>query len=184
MNIHQHEYSANIVSVATGVPLATLQAWLKRGKIVGHPLNPIAGGGGSGVHRRFSFHNVIEIGIAKALLDAGLGSVDSAFRAASAFAHIGNGPLPNIQPRRDPGFPFDTASIAGRTLLWVSGDRSTIEFIKPNEDSFTTLRADLLDREGFVVLQVDKVFARIVTALGYHPQAILDDEYGHPRTDH
>lgn len=177
MNIHQREYSARDVVAATGLPHATLQAWLNRGKIIGHRENPIEGGGSSGVHRRFSFHNIMEIGTAKALLDAGLGSVDDAFKAASSFAHVGSGPLSGLYPRREPSFPFDNSNSNGTTLLCVAGGKSRAIYWKPGTDILAEVFLGFDHGAGVLIMPVQPVFDRIVSALGFHPQAVMDEEY-------
>lgn len=166
MNIFQATFSTGQVATAAGVSAANLQTWIRRHLIIGHKDHPIEMPGGPGYRRNFSFYNVMEIAIAKALIDLGVDLVD-AFRASVRFAHSGN-------EMRMPGVPFDGPV---STLLCVSGDRSAIVEWSPGDDVLSDVRDQLGGPDGFVLLEVLPVFDRVAVALGYHPQAIIEAAY-------
>lgn len=173
MNIFHHPFSTGQVVAATGVSNSALQSWLKRDLIVGHKEGaPIEGGGTPGAHRRFSFFNVMEIAVAKALLDVGMGSVSDAFRAAMGFAHVGNGELPGLRPERRPGLPYNDTCL---TILCVRQDQSTVEIWKPKSDVFISARQRL--GGGFVVLEINPIFERVTHQLGYDHRDVLSLAY-------
>lgn len=173
MNIFQQRFSTGQVVAATGLPNATLQSWLKRDLIVGHKqYAPIQGGGSPGAHRGFSFFNVMEIAIAKALLDAGMGSVSDACKAAMGFAHVGNGQIGDMRPERRPGLPYNDACL---TVLCVRQENSVVEIWKPKSDLFITARHRL--GEGFVVLEINPIFERVTHRLGHDYRDVLNFAY-------
>jgi len=158
MNIFQQRFSTGQVVAATGLPNATLQSWLKRDLIVGHKqYAPIQGGGSPGAHRTFSFFNVMEIAIAKALL---------------GFAHVGNGQIGDMRPERRPGLPYNDACL---TVLCVRQENSVVEIWKPKSDLFITARHRL--GEGFVVLEINPIFERVTHRLGHDYRDVLNFAY-------
>lgn len=176
MNIFHAQFSTGQVVEATAVSNATLQSWLKRKLIVSQQDSPIVGGGSPGVHRRYSFFTVMEIAIAKALIDAGLSNLSAAFQAASRFAHIGCGEIGD-RPARMPSIPFDTLGSSGMTLLCVAGDRSAITLWRPGKDPLAEIRHELQRPGGFVLIEADPIFNRVVTLLGYQPHEVLQLAY-------
>lgn len=177
MNIFEHKFSTGDVTKATGVSNATLQSWLKRGVIMGQKDAEIEGGGSPGVHRRYSFFTVMEIAVAKALIDCGVSDLACAFAAAKLFAHTGGGAFMD-EPERIPSLPHNKdGAEMGRSLLCVSGDKAYATFWKPGNDPFWNIRTGLGNPLGFTMLLVDELFVRVVTALGYHPQDILSAAY-------
>ncbi|WP_419828188.1 hypothetical protein [Sphingomonas sp.] len=181
MNLFHDRFATGQVVTATGVPNPTLQSWLKRDLIVGHKDNPIVGGGSPGAHRRFSFYNVMEIAIAKGLLDIGLGSVTNAFMAATSFAHVGGSGIGN-EPDRHPGLPFDTRPRAGYTLLCVAGERRAAIHWTPGVDPLAIIRHRLGNAGGFVMLEIDPIFWSVTHRLGYDHRDVLELAYpGQPK---
>lgn len=176
MSIFNQEFSTGEVVRATGVSNETLQNWLKRGYLVGQK-HKIEGGGSSGVHRRFSFFNLMEIATAKALIDAGVTNLTHAFKAAVSFAHVGGGAIEGIQPLRDPALPFDTTVENGITLLCVSGEKSHTHFYQFGHDPLPIIRNALGRAQGYFILEMDEVFELVMGRLGKHPQAVLEAEY-------
>ena len=71
------------VSAATGVPLPTLGRWCDRKTIM--PSRRDRTSTGSGDHRQFSRNTVLQIAIAKQLIDIGIGA-GRANKAAAVFA--------------------------------------------------------------------------------------------------
>lgn len=182
MNIFHRQFSTGQVVAATGVSNASIQSWLKRDLVIGHKsaasvegagAAPIEGGGSPGAHRRFSFYNVMEIATAKALLDAGLGSVSDAFKAGTRFAHISTGQIPGIGPERLPGLPFPGACF---TVLCVRGGNAVIDRWTPQSDFYANVRNRL--GKGFVVLEVNPIFEKVTNELGHDYRDVLELAYG------
>lgn len=175
MTIFSAKFSTGQVVEAAGVAHETLQNWMKRDLVIGH--KQIEGGGSQGRHRQFSFFNVMEIAVAKALIDVGMTDLQAAFRAADAFAHAGQGPLPGT-PERAPGCPFKDAP--GITLIVANKDWSDEIFLSPT-DSAMKLYADIFSRRignaGAVILNASDVFDRVTSRLGYHPDEVMGAAY-------
>ena len=91
------------VSRATNVPLPTLGRWLDRGTIKHSPRDKASGG--SGDYRQFSRNTIVQIAIARKLIELGI-PAGPANAAASLFTEHG-------QRNREPAQPFDH----GRTIL-------------------------------------------------------------------
>jgi len=180
MNIFHHQFSTGQVVAATGVTNAALQSWLRRNLIVGHKTTaPIEGGGTPGAHRKFSFFNVMEIAIAKALTDTGLKDIDAAMKAAMHFAHSGHAAVGD-NPGRMPSLPFDWRQPPRKTILCVAGERSTVTYWRPgNNDFWVIARHQLGNPEGFVALEINPVFERVVANLGYDYRDVLEIAYPH-----
>lgn len=162
-SILQAKFTTGQVTKAAGITNASLQTWIRRGLIVG------SGGvempGQPGIRRTFSFYSVMEIATASALIELGL-SAGQAFRAAQLFSHSGD-------KSRMIAFPFPE----GRTFICVAGDRSAELMWKPGQDLIVMARHNLGRPMGFVVLDASELFDRVTASLGYHPQALLDEEY-------
>lgn len=175
-NPFQKQFLAGEVAKAAGIAPATLQNWVKRGVIIGHRtgMSEIEGGGSQGRHRRFSWHNIMEIATAAALIKVGVSDLTCAFSAAAVFAHSGHGDS-STGLRRDPGTPYDLEH--GRTLMFVAGDRSKIIQYQPGQDCLATGRSLLGSPEGFVVIDLLDVFDRVCVSLGLHPNKVLDLAY-------
>lgn len=181
MNIFHHKFTTGQTVEATEVPHATIQSWMKRGHVVGsRETGAVEGGGTPGSHRRFSFFNVMEIAVAKALTDAGLGDLDAAFRAAIHFAHAGRGFISDVFPARIPSCPFDPQSTRAYTLIFARPDGSEEVPWRPGRD---VLASALHGRGGCVLIEVNPIFDRVVTSLGYHPTDVLDLAYGRKGRD-
>lgn len=176
MNFLEQVYPSALVAQATQTPLNTLQSWFKRGVIVGQQVRPegINGGGSQGRHLRWNFHLLMEVAIAQSLINLGLSDLKTAFGVAAHFAYGGEGPLPG-QPERLPGFPYKVSQ--GTTLLAVAGGTSTLVHWIPGVDCMAIIRAELGKPEGFVLLDVEAVFRRVVMALGADPAAVLTAAY-------
>lgn len=182
MNIFHQRFPASQVVNVTGVTPNTLQSWMRRGHIVGQRETgmEVDGGGQPGVHRLFSFFNIMEIAVAKALLDAGLGDLDDAFDAARRFAHVGHGFHSKDHPERSPSCPFNHHGQTALTLLFVRGETSKAVFYQLGRDPLLSL---LREHGGGVILEIDPVFRRVVSFLGHHPEEVLDLVYPARTTD-
>ncbi|MCE6960564.1 MerR family transcriptional regulator [Cereibacter sphaeroides] len=173
-------FSASQVSELTGVSNDNIQNWIKRKLIVGH--REIKGGGSQGRHRRFTFHNVMEIALIAALSEAGLSASDAA-RAAPMFAHTSGGGTFEDTPARDPGLPFHFKH--GWTYFAVGRERTTEELWKPGEEYDTFGRIIEKVGEAFTVVNVTRIFdlvcARLQAMTGemqtFHPSKLLDEAY-------
>jgi len=174
MHILEDRFTTGQVLDATCLPNHTLQSWLKRDLLIGKPGAPIEGGGVSGAHRRFTFFTVMEIAIAKELIETGL-SAANAIKAAQHFAHVGEGPVYG-NPERWPSLPFLNFGMAARTLLCVSGDKSIEILWELKTDVIPTIRSRLRST-SFIVLEVDEVFDRVVKRLGHDPRAVMAEAY-------
>lgn len=163
MNIFYAQFNTGQVLKAAGVTNASLQTWIRRGAIIGHKGHEIENPGSPGYRRSFSFHNVMEIATAKALIDIGVDLAD-AFHAAAMFAHAGD-------DSRSPSLPFTSQAY---TLLCVAGNHSDVVEWVPGIDILASIRLALHRPLGFVVLQMNPLFDRVTTALGYHPEEVLD----------
>lgn len=173
MNIFHETFSSGQVIDAAGITNHALQSWLRRDLVIGQ--KKIEGGGSPGSYRRFSFRNVMEIAIAKALTDVGASSLESAFRAANLFAHVG-GTEPGDNVDRIPGLPFDWRNGPRLTILVVAGDRAAVTHWSQGCDFYVTAR-HRLDARGFVSLEVDPIFERVAHVLGYDYRDILNFAY-------
>jgi len=176
MNIFHAKFSTGQIAQATGVNNDTLQNWMKRGLIVGQ--REIEGGGSQGRHRQYSFHNLMEIAAAKALVDAGMSDLKSVFYAAHMFAHTGNAMPNNRVPERVPGCPYNGTGI---TLLVAGMGWADEVFLSP-KDTALGLYTKLMNRahqsmEGCVLVNASQVFDRAVAGIGHHPEAVLAIAY-------
>ncbi|MFG1280600.1 MerR family transcriptional regulator [Xanthobacter autotrophicus] len=167
MSILTEEFVTGQVLEAADVTNSALQSWIRRGLIVGHRGQSIDMPGSPGIRRKFSFFNVIEIALAKALIDVGV-ELAAAFQAASDFAHSGD-------ENRLPGLPFTGER---HTLLCVAGQRSTVFAWTPGQDPTADIQNELGWPLGWSTVDVGEVFNRVAVALGHHPQAVIDEEYG------
>lgn len=180
-DIFHAQFSTPEVAEATGVPATTIYNWVRptRRLITGQH-GKITGGGQHGVVRNFSFRNAIEIGLANALLAAGLGDVSHAFAAAAHLAHSGVG-ASKLHPARIPGCPYQSSKGAeGETLLCVRADQSKIVWHPIGRDVLANVYAALGD--GFVMIRVDPVFEHVVRELGYDHFEVLKFAYGRSRS--
>jgi hypothetical protein len=179
MNMLMNPLGAGRVAEVTGLNPGALQNHLSRKVVIGHRegLAPIEGGGANGVRRKFTFENVMEIAIAKALTDAGVSDLEVAYRAASRFSHFAHGPVGKV-PGRLPSFPFKS----GRTLLVVTGSFARVFHWEPTKTDFlaiirSELGRDLGHVEGFTLVDCSAVFDRVVQALGFIPPDVIAQAY-------
>jgi len=177
MDIFDTQFTTGQVVAATGVSNNTLQTWLKRNLIVGQKNAPISGGGTPGAHRRFSFFNVMEIAVTKALVDVGL-SVSDALHAAVRFAHSAPGPIGDELVRL-PSLPFNTLRNPCFTVLCVSGDKSHVLPWVPGkgDDAMVLARHYLGNPLGWITLQINPIFESVVTRLGFDYRDVLKRAY-------
>jgi len=173
MTIYQQTFTTGQIVEATGVTNMNLQNWLKRNLIVGQ--KDIQGGGSPGRHRQYSFFNLIEIAMAKALTEAGMTDMPTVFQAASSFSH--GGTHRPITAERLPGMPFDISE--GRTLLIAGPQWSEVIFFK-NDESAISLFAKMRPRGSAlrcVVIDATDVFLRVIRAIGLEPHTVIREAY-------
>ncbi|WP_265502209.1 MerR family transcriptional regulator [Paracoccus beibuensis] len=162
--------NAEIVG-ATGVTNDQLQNWMKRGLIIGQA--HVEGGGKPGKHRTFSFFNLIEISIAKALLDVGHTDLKLISRSAAEFAHVGTS-RPG-RPRRLPGLPFGVPN--SRTLFIVSPTRADAFLLQEGTSALAFYAAAMPGGSGATIIDASRVFDDVMTILGISAQLTLREEY-------
>lgn len=170
-DIFNHQYGTKQALLASGATNAALQSWIRRGLIVGHKGEGVDMPGSPGARRVFSFFNVVEIAVAKALTDAGVAPYH-AFKAAGDFAHIGKWRPDG--PEREVGMPFKED---GMTLLAVAGDHSEVWLYRPGEDVLPFLFSELGRPQSIVLLNVDDVFRNAMSNLGYDAGEVIAYAY-------
>lgn len=182
-----NNYSTAQCLQAAGIEADTLQNWLRAGVIVGNNPGDITGGGTQGRQRRYSFYAVMQIAIAKALMDASGGmGLKRAFEAAMHFAHLGDAPalyaddgLRDNDPDRQPSHPFDYR--LGETFFAVAPTREAVVLIPP-DGKFDLIRSaidpnGMARMVGFVVIDAGEVFARVCAVLGFSARALIEEIY-------
>lgn len=176
MSILDSRFTTGQVVQATGVSNAVLQTWLRRNIV---NADNIGGGGNPGSYRSFTFNTVIEIAVAKALIDAGIRN-DAAFAAALTFAHAGNGPHPAADiPPRMPGMLFDDRTEAVRTVLCLASDSS---FVLPHGMGRNIYAAakHRAQHQPFTLFEVDDLFDQVNDILDLERGAMMRAVYPLP----
>lgn len=168
MSIFHQQFTNSEIVTATGVTNFQLQNWLKRGQIIGQG---VEGGGSPGKHRKFSFFNLMEIAVAKALIDVGMSDMQRVTYAAAGFAHTGDGAIGN-RPGRVPGCPFKE----GKTLLLVGPNR-TDEYQLLSSERLGLAAAILQHGIGAVVIDVSQVFEITLRRAGLDPAEAIREAY-------
>jgi len=159
MTIFEQHFTLKQVADATGASAQTIKAWYHYGYPVNTGANAPTGGGGPGKHRGYSLFSVMEIAVAKAILDARHFGPEQAFHAAKLFAHTG-----------DEGRGIAVPYPEGTTVLIVSTDEALIQ----NWNSETKAMNTILPGkpETYVVVNISDLFDRVGLALGFDPRAI------------
>lgn len=162
---------------ALNMPVQTLHSYHKRGYMVG---NQTSGGGKRGARKLFTWHDVMHVAMARALIDAGMSDPVPAFLAARDFAHTSGEDHGTDAPMRLPGLPWHFSR--GQTLFAVGGGRTAEMAWDPNSRrnpylEFFAKFGGLRGPEGFVVLDASRVFDRVAASLGAHPGKVLDAAY-------
>lgn len=169
MNIYDDDFSTADVLSAVDIAEAKLQSWLRRGLIVGQREGKIVGSQGRA--RRFSFHSVMEIAVAAALIDTGV-PVDTAFQVTRKVAYVG-------ASDRVAGLPWPRSQ--GETLLAVSGDKTRLIRTIEGADVFLHFAdAGQAKPDRVNVVDVSAIFDRVSAKIyedGNAPNSILEAEY-------
>ena len=175
MDLLQRKFSAQSVALATGATAKQITDWCNQGQIVGQR-EPL----GKGHKREFSFFNVMEVAVARALMETGVTSPGDAFRAAQRFSHTGNGgadwigddALQDNAPVRYPGLPFHYTH--GETFVYVAGAKCSITL----DDSITSVMRSLGRPAGFLALNLSAIFAATMARMALNHAEVLDAIYG------
>lgn len=163
-DIYAAQFSTGDLAKAAKVTSAALQTWIRRELIVGTGQG-VDMPGQPGIRRAFSFRNLIEVAMGAALIERGIPPRD-AFKASAKFAHTGaNG--------RQIALPFAT----GITLLCVDGERSNVVHIGDGGTVEEMMQELAGAAEGFFILLANGVFDRVMSAIGWHPEAVLEAAY-------
>lgn len=173
MDVLAQRYTTGQVLRASGATNAALQTWIRRGFIVGQRADTQAEGaaapspvdmpGESGHRRTFSFYGVVQVAVAKAIIDVS-GKAERAFEAAIEFAHLGD-------EQRSPGVPFRD----GRTWLLVAEDDERLVNATCGADPH--MRASWSGggrRDAVIAVDVNAIFDRVCAALDLHPEAVIE----------
>lgn len=163
-NIFQEQFTLGQVADAIQTNPETIKTWLKKGLIENKP----TAGSGPGVPRLHSFFGVMEMAVAKALIDAGVKDNDVTFYAAKFFAHTGDGGTGH-RPGRIPGCPFHE----GLTYVAVGNRRSTEVLYRPGTDMMAETRHELGGAEVIIFVEINSIFHRVVNALGHDPVEVM-----------
>ncbi|SFC77552.1 hypothetical protein [Tropicimonas isoalkanivorans] len=132
-------------------------------------------GKATGKHARFSFHTVMEFAVAYHLEALGV-RLESGFRYATGFAHVGHGAVPGLPGERAPGFPYHTKH--GRTLVAVHGDRMAIALWDNGKTNpYVALRSQLGRPAAMIVFDATQVFFDVCKRLGVDAYDALNAEY-------
>lgn len=186
MELLTRKFSATEVTEITGVTKYNLQSYLTRGHL-SFGGEDIEGGAVQGKRRSFYFYTVMQIALAKSLIDLGM-TAKSAFSHVAEFSHTGGDPFMD-EPGRWAGLPHHHEH--GETILAVSGDRNSLGCWKMGEgDYLAKTLASLggsqgaLGVEGAVLVNASLVFAGVCRRLGLHPFEVLDEAYAGGFPDH
>jgi hypothetical protein len=186
MELLTRTFSAMEVTEITGVTKYNLQSYLIRGHLsfVG---DDIEGGTVQGKRRSFYFFTVMQIALAKSLIDLGM-TAKLAFHHVSEFALSGGDPFMG-EPGRWAGLPYHHDH--GETILAVSGARNCLGRWKDGEGDFfgetmsgLSESKSATDIEGAVFVNVSRVFRVVCERLGVDPHEVLDEAYADGFPDH
>jgi hypothetical protein len=147
----------------------------------------IKGGEIQGNCRSFTFFALMQIAVAKYLIDLGM-TAKSAFHHVSEFALSGGDPFMG-EPGRWAGLPYHHDH--GETILAVSGARNCLGRWKDGEGDFfgetmsgLSESKSATDIEGAVFVNVSRVFRVVCERLGVDPHEVLDEAYADGFPDH
>ena len=174
MELFLQAYQTGDVVKATGVLNSTLQTWIRRDRIVGHRESgeEVGGAGSPGRYRQFSFRNIMEIALAKSLLDCGMRDMDAVFRIGMTYAHTGS-------DQRVPGMPYHWSR--GRTIIGYCAETNMVddEIWQPGTDVYLNLGAKTRAKTGLILLDFSEVYQLVCHRLGYDPAEQINEAYGY-----
>ena len=180
MSIFNATFSTGQLTKAADVTNAALQTWIRRDLIIGQDGEGVEMPGRPGVRRSFTFRSVMEVAVAAELVRADVDVAD-AFRAANRFAHRSEtGPTDSpdrLVLYRNAGFPFP-GPLAHRTLLAVSGEKSTTIHLRPRVDGLRRALEAFGSLDRLTIVDTSSAFERVTRSLDLDPQATLDEAYG------
>lgn len=161
----------------------TIKSWLHRDLVASQEDSDpaVEGGRDAGTRRSFSIHAVMQIAVAKEIIDFGMRDTERAFLAAAVFAHVGKGPSgwvgekPDMPGQRLPGMPYHYS--LGKTVLIVTDNGGKVE-LAHNLDIL------LVCTPACMVVDVSEIFYQVCARLvkmtgnnGFHPSALMDAAY-------
>lgn len=179
--MNEDRFQLGKVAEIIDAPPNTIKTWVQRGLVASQEdAEPaVEGGRATGTRRSFSIHAIMQMAVAKSLIDFGFRNTERAFEAAAAFAHIGQSPSgwvggdPDLSRLRLPAMPYHYS--LGRTLLLVEKDRTRV--ILDRDLSGAIHAAALLVDLSEVF---DLVCGRLMNMTGnrdFHPSALMDSAY-------
>lgn len=185
MIILNRAYTAQEVSEVLGVPAKNISNWASRGFFT--PINK--DDLGKGRAREYSWHTLMQIACASAIMELGFSSPQDAFMAASHFAHVGKGQSEGAgQPSADqavrwPGLPFH--HMRGVTMFYFAGNASAVLLHRiwnnePFKDGYHEVRDRLRGYRAHIALDMTEIFKAVCHRLSVDYRFVLDDAYrGH-----
>lgn len=175
MSLFTSQFDTSAVARACGVTANVVHNYLKR-DLLSEVRGQVTGGGGRGKGKHFTFYNVMEVAIARALMEAwgqGKGDPERAFIAAEQFAHFGE---EYDGLRRHPAVPFEGS---GHTLFVVGSEGQTRELFIPSgvpgADYHSIWRE--IRSPNFTIINASRVFETVVERLGADPADALAECY-------
>lgn len=161
----------------------TIKSWLHRSLVVSQEDSEpaVEGGRDAGTRRSFSIQAVMQMAVAKEIIDFGIRDTERSFNAAAAFAHVGKGPSgwvgeePDLRGLRLPGMPYHYS--LGKTVLIVTDNGGKVELAR-------NLDILLVCTPACMVVDVSEIFDQVCARLmnmtgnkGFHPSALMDAAY-------
>lgn len=178
MDLLTRKFTAQSVALATGVPSKQVTDWCSQGHIIGQR-EPL----GSGRRREFSWFNVMEFGIANALMEIGVRSPSDAFQAAQRFSHTSDGgmewegddALRDNDPYRLPGLPYHHD--LGWTYLFLAGSDSDVVLTEDGTVNLHRIKNSSRHSLGCIAVNVTELFTRITNRIALDYREVLDEAY-------
>lgn len=171
-------WKAKDASVFAGVPYDKLQLWLKRGYAFG---TDMSGGGSQGVHRVFTFQNILEFAYARAFNDQGV-PPPAAFESAAIAAYQPETEVfgDAMHETRAAGHPFPFEN--GPTLIMRIKGKTHIRLLPTSKADHAIFLAashteDSFECEGFSAVNMTAVFRAVCSRMGVDPDRVTDAEW-------
>lgn len=172
MELWERTWKSSDAAAAVGMDLGKFKLWISRGYPAAEGME---GGGSQGRHRLFSFRNIMEFAVARALTDQGI-PPGMAFSAARVFAYSAVNPI-----SRCPGLPLHPDN--GETIVAMAAETVVIGYTPTSRDSWADFLGDLAGQENFfrfesfMCVNATAVFRNVCIRLGLNHHDILDKVY-------
>jgi len=175
MEFLDRKYNASDVGRTNKMSIQRLNSWHERGLITG--LKDLEGAGKQGRNRRYSFYNVMEVAIAKALIDQGL-NVKMAFKAAQMFAHSGaDGRKMSLPLHHKIGQTYLAAdNKTGKSQIGIMPETDAALFIR-------SIGIALGNQVSWAIVDVSELFMDVSLNCGVNYRKVLDEAYPEAATD-